>query len=383
MDVAPFRTAFSSVVALVLLLVTAAPARAGEPLKVLVPDKDNLQYLAFWTAKADGLFAREGVDVEIVIAPPPQRGKAPIDNALEKGEVDAAVLAPPVYLRMIAAKAPITIVANLFANDPYALVVRREVVEVRNIAVDPSSVAVRERVAALKGLNIAYPPAAYGRLKTLLQTQGLDIDKDLKASVLLSRDQATPFKDKSVDAAYLQSPSLESAVVAGTGVVVIDQARGEVPELANKQSIVFVVSRKVATERHDVVVAAVRAIAAAEKRIHGAQGEVVDALAREMPARDRRELEAAVRLYEPAIPQTPEVRTQDLGPALALIPESVPKPELAGIDLAPFVASSLEWNADTSGRSRWLLVGIAGVVAGAVVVMLRRRRRPAPPADAK
>ena len=111
-----------------------------------------------------------------------------------------------------------------------------------------------------------------------------------------------------------------------------------------------------ATERREAVIAAVRAIADAEKRIHAAQAEAVDALVHEFPARDRGELEAAVRLYEPGVPETPEVRAQDLAPALALIPESVPKPELAGIDLAPFVASDIA-AAASSGDRRTSLIG--------------------------
>jgi ABC-type nitrate/sulfonate/bicarbonate transport system substrate-binding protein len=372
MVVATLRTALPPVVALVsLLILSPGTARAGERLKVMVPDKDNLQYLAFWVAKSDGAFARQDLAVDVEVAPPPQRGKAPIDSALEKGDVDAAIVPPPVYLRMIGAKAPIVVVANLFSNDPYALVVRREVVEVRNIAVDPTSVAVRERIAALKGLNIAYPPAGYGRLKALLETQGVDIDKDVKATVLLSRDQATPFKDKSVDAAYLLSPFLEGALVAGQAVVVVNQARGEVPELANRQTNVLVVTKKVAAERRDLVIAAVRAIADAEKRIHAAPAEVVDGLARELPARDRREIETAVRLYEPGVPATPEVRAQDLVPALALIPESVPKPELGGVDLAPFVAADLPWKSDGRG-ARWWLIAVAALVAAVLGVVVRQ-----------
>jgi ABC-type nitrate/sulfonate/bicarbonate transport system substrate-binding protein len=374
---ATLRIVFAFVLVLVVVLAPARSARAGEPLKVLVPDTENLQYLAFWTAKADGSFTKEGVDVEVVVAPPPQRGKAPIDSALESGEVDAALLAPPVYLRMIAAKAPIVVVANLFRNDPYALLVRREIVETRNIAVDPTPVAVRERVAGLKGLAIAYPPAGYGRLKALLDTQGVDIDKDLKATALLSRDQPTPFKDKGVDAVYLLSPHLENAVAAGPGVVVVNQARGEVAELANRQTNVLVVTRRALTARRDVIIAAVRAIAAAETRIHTAQGqaEVVEALAREMPARDRRALEAAVRLYEPAIPTTPDVRAEDLAPALALIPDSVPKPELAGVDLAPFVATDIAASAAAPRRSRWYPIAIGAAVLLALFGVIRRRAR--------
>jgi ABC-type nitrate/sulfonate/bicarbonate transport system substrate-binding protein len=204
-----------------LLLASARSARAGEKLKVIVPDKESLQYLAFWVAKGGGSFEREGIDVELVVAPPPQPGKAPLDGFLESGEVDAAVLPPPTYLRMIAGKAPIVVVANLFRNDPYALVARPAVVASHKV---PEAGTPRERLAALQGTTLAYPPAGYGRLKALLVSQALDIDKDFKPVVLLARDQATPFKDKGMEAAYLSSPHLERAIASGDGVLVVDQA---------------------------------------------------------------------------------------------------------------------------------------------------------------
>jgi ABC-type nitrate/sulfonate/bicarbonate transport system substrate-binding protein len=375
-SVAPFRTALGITLALGVLLASAGSARASEKLKVIVPDKENLQYLAFWVARGGGSFEREGIEIELVVAPPQQRGKAPLDGFLESGEVDAAVLAPPTYLRMIAGKAPIVVVANLFRNDPYALVARPAVIAAHKV---PEAGTPRERLAALQGATVAYPPAGYGRLKALLVSQQLDIDKDFKTSVLLARDLAAPFKDKNVEAAYLLSPQLEKTIASGEAVVVVDQAKGEVPELGNRQTNVLVVTRRVATERRAAVVAAFRAVADAEKRIHASQPEAVEALVKEFPARDRAELEAAVRLYEPGVPETPEVRVADLAPALALIPESVPKPELAGVDLAPYVASDLAAAASSAdpGR-RYRTIGFAFAIAAVVIsglLALRRRRR--------
>lgn len=379
---APSRTARTLAFTLLFLLAsaaTAARAHAGEKLRVLVPDRESLQYLTFWVARGSGAFEREGIDVELVFAPPPQRGKALLDPFLESGEVDAALLPPATYLRLIAAKAEVVVVANLFRNDPYALVARPSAIASHKV---PEAGTPRERLFALQGATLAYPPAGYGRLKDLLVSQKLDVDKDFKATVLLGRDLPTPFKDKTIDVAYLLSPHLEKVIASGEGVLVFDQAKGEVPELGNRQTNVLVVTRRVITERREAVLAAFRAIAAAEKQIHAAQPEAVDALVKELPARDRGELEAAVRLYEPGVPETPEVRTEDLAPALALIPESVPKPELAGLDLAPYVASDIAAAAsavDPGRRYRMIAIGfaLAAAVISAVLAMRRRRRAPA------
>lgn len=354
---------------------------AAEHLKVIVPEKDNLQHLVFWFAKAGGLFEREGIELEVVVAPPPRAGGTPpIDGLLERGEVDAAVLAPPVYLRMVAEKAPIVIVANLFANDPFALVVRREVAEERKVGAESP---LHDRIVALKGIKVGVPPPAFARFRALLATQGLDSEKDVETTVILARDQNSAFKTKKVDALYVPTPALEKAVVDADGVVLFAQARGELPTMANRQTHVLGVSRRMLDQRRDVVASAVRALAIAEKRIHESQSEVVDALAREFAERDRRELEVAVRIYEPAVPASPEVRAQDLGPAASLLPEGVPRPDLAAIDLAPFVASELAISSaatTTGGQTRTIAMasGLVAVIAFAIVFVMRRRRRRTP-----
>lgn len=359
-------------IVLVLLFLIGAPsmARAGEKLTIAVHEKDNLQHLVLWTAmaKATPLFEREGVDVEIVV---PAKGTTP-DAMVARGEADAAILAPGAYLHLVSEKAPIVIVANVFRNDGYALVVRRAVADERKVTGDGS---VRERLAALKGAKIGVPPPAFGRFKALLASQGLDVDKDVKAEVLLARDQETSFRDAKVDAIFVATPALDKAVIAAGGVVVVNDARGEVPELANRQTHVMAVSQRVLAERRPVVAAAVRAIAAAEKRIHASPGDVAADLARAIPSRDAKEIEAIVRLYEPAVPESPEVRAQDLGPALALIPESIPKPNIAGIDLAPFVANDLASTTKSSSRSAVpLWIPILGAAIGLVATVLLRRR---------
>ena len=375
----PFCTARTLTFTLLFLLASAAkgaPAHAGEKLRVLVPDSESLQYLTFWVARGGGAFQHEGVDVEVVVAPPPERGKSPLDGLLANGEVDAALLPPAAYLRMIAGKAPIVVVANLFRNDPYALVARPSAIAAHKV---PEAGNPHERLAALQGATLAYPPAGYGRLKALLVSQQLDVDKDFKPTVLLSRDLPAPFKDKSVEVAYLASPYLEKAVAAGEAVVVVNQATVGAPELGNRQTNVLVVTRRAVTEHREAVFAAVRAIGAAETRIHKAQAEAVDALVKEFPTRDRRELEVALQLYEPGVPETPAVRFEDLAPALALIPESVPKPELAGVDLAAFVEQDFAADVpslDPGRRYRRIAVGfaLAAAVISAVLTLRRRRR---------
>jgi hypothetical protein len=214
---------------------------------------------------------------------------------------------------MIADKRPIVVVANLFRNDPGGLVVRRDVAEARKL---DAAMPLRARLAALKGATIGVAPAGHGRLRALFASQGLDLDRDVTAVVLLARDQGTALASKRVEALFVATPLLERAVVTDGAVVAANLARGELEEL--------------------------------------------------------------VRLYAPGVPATPEVRAEDLAPALALIPDPVPKPELAGIELAPFVASDLARAAATDGgrepRTRWGVVVVVVVGVLGIILVVRRRR---------
>jgi ABC-type nitrate/sulfonate/bicarbonate transport system substrate-binding protein len=346
----------------------AARADAMETVRVLVPDRDNLQYMSFWIAKDGGFFEKEGLTVEIVAPPGPQQTSA----FFSKREAEIAVLPPPVYLQLIAEKEPVVLVANLLANDPIDLVVRREVLEARHLTRD---MPLKDRLVGLRGIKLGVAPHPPARLRALYASVGLDADKDLELVILHGKEQNAAFTEKKVDALYAHTPYLERAIVQDGAVVLVEQTAGEA--LANRQIHTLCMTGPLLERRRDLGAALVRAIARAEASIHDSQPTTVDTLTRAFPKRDRRELETIVKLYEPAIPKTPDVRAEDLPPALALFPAGMPKPDLAGIDLAKHVAPGLA-NVDDGVRRRWIMIGsVAAVLMLAAVVAVLRARRSA------
>lgn len=364
------RRAATIALFLVVTLVSAVASADPEKLKVIVPEKDNLQYMTFWVAKAGGFFQKRGIDIEMVVAPQPAKAESMFAT-----EGDAAVLPPPMFLRMVAAKKPIVVVATLLRNDPINLVVRKEVMEERKLSPD---MPLAERMKGIKGMKIGVAPHPPARLRALLATQGMT-DADIEMVVILGKEQNTAFHDKKVDALYAHTPYLEKAIVADQGVVLINQSGGEVKELSHRLIHGFVLRKSVLEGRSHIALAAVQALADAQKLIHSSKEQTVAALATEYLTRSKQELETIVGLYQQAIPETPDVRIEDLAPALELFPEGVPKPELAGIDLAPFVATDLAVKARETGDAgkagRMIVMVIGSLLAVVSILFILKNRK--------
>ena len=78
-------------------------AMAASPVRIGVPERENIQYISLWVALGAGYLQAEGLEPELVVAPVPNQS----GQLLLQGEADVALLQPPVYLGMIAQQHPI------------------------------------------------------------------------------------------------------------------------------------------------------------------------------------------------------------------------------------------------------------------------------------
>jgi NitT/TauT family transport system substrate-binding protein len=356
---------------LALSIACAAPARAASrDVKVLVPDADNLQYMSFWLAKGAGFFAEEGLEITIVVPPTPQETR----GYFERGEANVAVLPPPVYLELVAAKFPLLLVANLLKNDPINLVVSGRVWTERKLSRD---VPVRERLLAIKGLRVGVAPHPPARLRAMYAAYGMDADHDIEMRIIQGKGQNDAFGRGDVDALFAHTPYLEKALVDQGAQMLVHVSGGEVPVLADRQIHALVFTRAFAEASPATALAMVRAIAKAEALVHSDLGAATAALGRELPAIEPRQLRTIVELYAPAIPITPEVRADGFTAALLFFPSGRPTPSLAGIDTSAYVAPDLARaaTAPPKPRARWFAIAAAAAALLFLFVLRRRARR--------
>jgi NitT/TauT family transport system substrate-binding protein len=371
-----------SLVALACLL-SARTSVAAEPerVRVIVPDADNLQYLAFWVARGAGFFDEERLALDLSIPAKPVLAQ----SLFQGGDAEVAVLSPPMYLRLVAENFPVLLVANLLQNDPINLIVRRSVAEARKIAIDQP---LDERLAKLKGLRIGVAPGPPTRLRALFAAHRLDADKQLTLVTLHGSEQNEAFGAHKVDALYAHTPYMETALVDQDAVVVVNQSQGEVPELAARQIHALVVTRAFAERHASIVAAMTRAILRAERLVHADHAATVDAVLRALPVYDRGHVEKLVELYDPAVPPTPRVSADGFARALALYPASGTAPDFSAIDPSRFVAPQFAEAALAPPAARasspraWLTLFVLGGVAFALLFAMREawisgRRKPA------
>jgi len=357
---------------IVVLLVSVFFARdaCAEKLRVVVPKDQNLQYMSFWVALASGAFAAEGLDIELVSPKAPSQGA----TMFIESDAAAAVLPPPMFLPLIAKRAPIVLVANLLTNEAINIVVSRKIAMERKL--DPAA-PLKTRLEGLKGLRVGIAPHPPSRLRALFTSEGLDAERDLKLVTLHGKEQNAAFHDGEVDALFAHTPYVERAIVHDDAFLLVHLSRGESPVLANRLIHAFVFKKQLFTERHDLAVRAYRALARADAAIHASKAETRAMLHKQMPDRDEKEIATIVDLYEPAIPLTPAIRTDDLPPALALLPSDHPKVDLGGIPLADYVATDLSVEAERTpfARARILVIAVALATLIAAVVLVARARR--------
>jgi NitT/TauT family transport system substrate-binding protein len=349
--------------------------------RVLVPDSDNLQYVAFWVARGAGYFEEEGVTVDLLVPDVPAQAIAWVIA----GEAPVAVLPPPVYLQLVADRFPVQLVANLLQNDPIDLIVRRSVFEQRHMS---ATAPLRERLASLKGLRVGVAPGPPARLRALFTSVGLDADRDVQIVIRKGQDQNEAFAGDQCDALYAHTPYLERALDDQDAVMLVNQSAGEVPSLAMRQIHALVVRDDFLGAHQPAVAAMVRAIARAEVLVHTDLAATEDAVMRAIPSMDRRHLHTLLGLYQAAVPALPRVTVEGLAPALALFPANRTAPSLEGVPLADFVATdvnvahavTVSTSAPPPAAPRhwplwpgWVAVVLALVAFAATVAVIRRR----------
>lgn len=312
-----------------------AGTAAAQPVRLGIPERDNIQYLSLWVALGAGFFQAEGLDIEVVYADAPNQS----GMLLVGRRADVALLQPPAYLGLIAQQQPIVLFANLLANDPINLIVKPEIAATRKL--DPRA-PLADRLKALKGLRVGVAPEPPRRLRVLFAHAGLDADRDVQITIVRGEDQVAAYQSGAVDALYAHTPYLEEALVTLGALLLVNQSGGEVGPLSNGQIHSLAATREYAEAHPQVLVAVTRAIARAQSMIRTDTAATVQALVTAgIPAPSPKHLPAIVEVYRAAVPATPHVSAAAVERNATLYPARPSMPDFTRIHAADYLAPAI------------------------------------------
>ena len=315
----------------VLVNGVAAPA-PGTPVRIEVPNTGNLQFFTLWVAVGAGFFQQEGLEPQILAAPNPRS----VGQRLLNGEVDAALLPPPMFLGMMAEQKPIVLFASLLANEPINLIVRKDVAQARAI---PARAPLRERLDKLRGLKIGLASEVSPRLRALFSAAGMNADSDVQLVTVAGPDQVQALAEGKVDALFAHTPYLETALLRHGAVLIADTSGGEVSELADGQIHALATTRNEMRGKAEIIAAVRRAIARAQDLIHSDIEATVDAvLASGLAHVNREQLETIATIYAPAVPRTPQISLGGIVRDAMLYPAHPRAPDFSQVNVNDYVA---------------------------------------------
>jgi NitT/TauT family transport system substrate-binding protein len=304
------------------------------PTIIEVPGATNLQFLSLWVALGAGFFRKEGIAPQIVVARGPRR----TGERLFAGEADIALLPPPMFLGMMAEGKPILLFANLLANEPINLVVRRDFAEARGMfrASDLGG-----RLQAIKGARIGLAGEVAPRLKVMAKSASSDAEDLFQLLVVPGPDQVDAFASGRVDALFAHTPYLETAMVEHNAVLVAETSRGEIAELADGQIHALATTRNIMREKPGLIAGVTAAIAGAQHLIRTDLKQTVDAIIASGAGgtTERRRIEALAQVYAQAVPPTPRISVEGIKRDVSLYPAHPRAPDFSRVQVADFVVT--------------------------------------------
>jgi NitT/TauT family transport system substrate-binding protein len=262
-----------SAIALAGLLVSglaAAPsARAANEQTSLAIPGVTIGFITRYIADDEGFWTKQGLDVKILdIA-----GIGSM-NAVISGSVDFSMSSGPSITRAAARGQRLVALATAINQSDEDIVIRKDIAAAGHF--DPQAL-LAERGKLLKGLTIAVggvgaiPDVV---LKVVQIQAGLSRD-NVTATPMQPPEYMAAFERKAIDGFVSGPPFIQQAVVAGTGVVLSDSAKGEPVEYAPQSAGLLLTRADFCGSHRSICEKMVHGIVEAAKFLHAHRAESI------------------------------------------------------------------------------------------------------------
>lgn len=262
-----------------------AAAGGGAQKTITVASAPNVFLSALYVAKDDGLFAKEGLKVNIVEV---ESGNDSI-AALASGKAQFADVGfeDLAELRKEGDDS-VVMVHDILDRVTLTLVMRKDVAARKGVT---ARSPLADRLRALRGLKIGItspgaPTDTY--MRYYLSSVGLNPERDAQLVPLGGGSALLAALEKGqIDAYHLSPPTPYVAAEKGFGVVLIDGPKGEVPDLDKFDYTAFATSRDWAKDNKEAATAFSRALTTATQKVKSRPDAVAAQILDDLGSNDR------------------------------------------------------------------------------------------------
>jgi len=243
------------------LFAATAPVRAEEEHALLAIPGTNVLFLVQYVAADLKLWEKEGLDVKVQYI----NGIGAM-NAVIAGSADFSMSSGPSITRANSRGQKLIALATAINQSGQGIVIRKEIAEAAHF--DPNApLAVRARILKGRtfatGATAAIPDVVF---KVVAKEAGI-APGEITTAPMQPPEFMAAFARKAIDGFSNSPPYLQQVVLDGTGVMVIDPAKGEPEQFAPVASALLLARADFCAAHRSVCTKMVRGVAAATKLI--------------------------------------------------------------------------------------------------------------------
>ncbi|HLH25707.1 MAG TPA: ABC transporter substrate-binding protein [Chloroflexota bacterium] len=280
----------------------SAAVAASAPIKIRFSQPlDALSLISMYVARGNGYFTDEGLDVDVVTF----SGGGPDVQALIAGDVEFDATAATFLISAYQEGTPLLGVASILNRAIVNAVMHKDVAQARGIT---AASPLRDKLAALRGLTlgVSRPGSLTFQIATYwAQKAGLTPGTDVNIlAVGGGAGMIASLEQRNVDVIINSPPEPDEAVRQGIGVMLISNAAGDDPDLADFLQQVVLTRPDYARDHPDIVRRVVRALVRANRWVteHSAEeaAAILQPFFSQMPADTLLDSTRSVRAAVPA-----------------------------------------------------------------------------------
>ncbi|OUM90392.1 MAG: hypothetical protein BAA01_16250 [Bacillus thermozeamaize] len=270
----------------------------------LAQSTDGFLWVPVYVARAKGFFKEVGLDVNVTIT----GGGSKTLAAVLGGSADFGAASVSDAMDATHQGKPVLSFAALMNQYGSNVVVKKAIAEQKGIT---ESSSYEDKAKLLKGLKVGVTAPGSGTdrvVRMIAESVNLNPDKDMTIVPLGSGSaMVSAFKQGQIDAFCISSPSAETGIIEGDGMMLFNLSKGEVPKLDGITYTALIATEDYINKHPDIIEKITNAMYKACEFIKNDKEGTKEVLRGFFTEVDEKVFDAAFEANYPAFPTTPVI----------------------------------------------------------------------------